>query len=211
MPKNSILIDLDDPRTAEIAEAISNKTAKSILNLIAEQELTETEISEKLSLPLNTIDYNIKKLEKSGLIEKAKTFSWSSKGKAVYRYKTSNKRIIISPKSLVRGALPAFFITLLLALVFKGFLDYQQSQQFSSMQDTIQKIAVTAERIGGEAGSGAETFDKIASITTPTLSPLPTSTFQAILGQPWLWFLLGALVAIIIFVLWNKKTKRIKE
>ena len=97
---NSILIDLNDPRTESIADVISNKTAKKILESLAEKELSQSEIALKLSMPANTVEYNIKQLESSGLIEKSKGFLWSVKGKRINKYRLSNKRIIISPKSI---------------------------------------------------------------------------------------------------------------
>ncbi len=183
MPKSSILIDLDDPRTEEIAEAISNKTSKSILGIIAEQEMTETEIAEKLKIPLNTIDYNVKKLENAGLIEKAKTFSWSQKGKAVYKYKVSNKKIIISPKSLSKGVIPAFFITLFIALGLKIFSEYQQ----------------TSDLAESSPASTAGIMQKAAAAS----SPIPLF----VLNQSWLWFLLGGIIALAVFLFWSRKLK----
>ena len=94
-------VDIDDPRAGAIAEVMSNKTAKKILSLIAEKELSESDIASELSLPLNTVGYNINKLLKAGLIEKSKTFFWSVKGKKIPTYKLSNKKIVISPKRLI--------------------------------------------------------------------------------------------------------------
>ena len=72
MAEKIISIDLNDPRSAKIAEVIRNKTCKRILGLIAEKEVSESEISSELSLPMNTIGYNVKKLVDSGLIEEEK-------------------------------------------------------------------------------------------------------------------------------------------
>jgi DNA-binding transcriptional ArsR family regulator len=199
--KSSIMIDLDDPRTEEIAEAISNKTSKQILSLIAEQELSETQIAEKLALPLNTIDYNIKKLESAGLIEKAKTFSWSPKGKAVYRYTASNKKIIISPKKLSKGILPAIAATLLGSIAIKLFLQPGPIQE-ESMRTALKSApaADLAEGANDAAGAAFQAIDAIPS----------HSFWQNILSymqEPWLIFLIGGLVAILALVLYNKFKK----
>lgn len=191
MAKSSIMIDLDDPRTAKIAEAISNKSAKNILNILGEQELTETEIAEKLSQPLNTIDYNIKKLESAGLIEKAKTFSWSPKGKAVYRYKLSNKKIIISPKSLTKGFLPALFVIILFSLSIKFFIE--------------SRAPIIEERV---AANIAESYIDASKVAAPQASPIIADLATRIAAiQPWIWFLFGGLIAIIIFLIWNSSRK----
>ncbi len=183
--KHSIMIDLEDPKTDMIAEAISNKTAKKILFLLAEAELTESEIAEKLGVPLNTIDYTIKKLEHVGFIEKAKTFSWSSKGKAVYRYKISNKRIIISPRSMVRGVIPAVLISGLLALGIKIFFDAQKNPA------ALENGAKSIEAITAPAADSAAALAQQPSLLV---------SLQA---DPWIWFFGGALAAVIIFVIWN--------
>ena len=109
-------IDIDDPRASAIAEVMSNKTAKKILSIIAEKELTESDIALELDLPLNTVGYNIDKLLKAGLIEKSKNFFWSIKGKKMPTYKLSNKKILISPKRMI-PAVPMTFIGVLIGIV----------------------------------------------------------------------------------------------
>ena len=104
MTEKQLMIDLDDPRAGRIAEVLGSKTCKQILGILAEKELSESEISSELKLPLNTIDYNVKKLVESGLIEETKGFLWSSKGKRVLRYKIARKRIVISPKTSFKGS-----------------------------------------------------------------------------------------------------------
>lgn len=94
-------IDLNDPRASAIADVMGNKTAKRILDLIAEKEVSESDIAAQLKLPLNTVGYNIDKLLKAELIEKSKTFFWSVKGKKIPTYTLSNKKILISPRKLV--------------------------------------------------------------------------------------------------------------
>lgn len=109
-------IDIDDPRASAIAEVMSNKTAKKILSIIAEKELTESDIASELDIPLNTVGYNIDKLLKAGLIEKSKSFFWSVKGKKMPTYKLSNKKILISPKRMI-PAVPMTFIGLLIGVI----------------------------------------------------------------------------------------------
>ena len=100
MTKKEINMDIDDPRAGDIAEVISNKTCKKIISAVAESNegLSESEIAAKLGMPMNTVNYNIKKLVKSGLIESDKRFLWSVKGKRIYKYKLANKKIVIMPK-----------------------------------------------------------------------------------------------------------------
>ncbi len=116
MANSSINFDLNDPRSGKIAEALSNKTAKKILHLLSEGELSGSEIAERLGAPLNTISYNLNKLVDAGLVERAKKFFWSSKGKRMEIYKLANKKIVISPRILT-GRVIAPVLGVLLALI----------------------------------------------------------------------------------------------
>ena len=97
-----ISFDIDDPNISKLGDVISNQTARKILDLVAEREQSASEIASKLKIPINTIGYNIEKLENVGLIEKVKSF-WSVKGKKMPFYKVANRKIIISPRKQVKG------------------------------------------------------------------------------------------------------------
>src|SRR3989344_3504192 len=102
MTEHSVRIDIHDPRAAAIAEVMASKTCKRILEILAEKgEMSESEISQALGMPLNTVGYNMKKLLASGLIDKVKKFFWSIKGKRIPRYTLARKEIIISPRRLM--------------------------------------------------------------------------------------------------------------
>jgi DNA-binding transcriptional ArsR family regulator len=103
MTEKYLNLNLDDEKAGKVAEILANKTAKKILSIIAENEnLSQSDISSKLNIPLNTLDYNIKKLLSAGLIEKNKDFFWSVKGKKIPTYRLANKKIIISTKSIFK-------------------------------------------------------------------------------------------------------------
>ena len=176
----SIMIDLDDPRTDKLADVISNKTSKKILSALAEQELTETDLSKNIGIPLNTVGYSIDKLEEVGLIEKAKEFFWSAKGKKIYKYKVSNKRIVISPKSMMRGIIPSIIAVSVIALAIKIF---------SASKETITRDAATST-------AGIEAMKAIEPSAVSQIVPV-------LANISWAWFLLGALTALLIFILWN--------
>jgi len=97
--KKFILMNLDDERSKKVADVLKSDTAKKILDYISEnKEKSEEDISKDLSIPINTIEYNLKKLLDSGLVEKSKNFFWSKKGKKINLYKAANRHIVISPK-----------------------------------------------------------------------------------------------------------------
>ncbi len=183
--ESSISVDLDDPRIGKIADVISNKTSKKILMLLADGEISEGDISSKLGLPINTIEYNLKKLMEAGLIEKAQKFFWSVKGKKIPLYKVSNKKIVISPKSSSGGIISALLISGLIALGIKIFS--------SSSQDAIQ---TASDSSGGSASVAAPAIETALRATNEAYN---TGVFTY--ANSWLWFLLGSLIAVFVIIL----------
>jgi len=125
-----ILMGLDDEKSGHIAEVLKNKTCKKILNFLAERrEASEKDISDGLKIPINTAEYNLKKLIKSGFVDKTKNFFWSVKGKKIPMYKLARKHIIISPSkkpnlNYIKSILPAIVMALVLvALVSLASFD----------------------------------------------------------------------------------------
>ncbi len=119
-----ILTSLDDANSKEIAEILGNKTCRKMMDYLAEtNEASQNDIAQAVMVPLNTIDYNLKKLIKAGFVEKTKTFFWSVKGKKIPTYKLAKKHIIISPRdkkpslNLLRSILPIFLGIVLIAAI----------------------------------------------------------------------------------------------
>lgn len=192
MSEKIISIDLDDPRTGKIAEAISNKTSKAILGLLAEREMSGGDIAKELGIPLNTVGYNINKLVESGLIEKNKGFFWSSKGKKIEKYRASNRKIVISPRNMIKGILPA--------IIFSGII----AVGIKVSQEMKVKSVLMADR-------GVDLFESSQQV----LKAAPTSTGSSefiisIAQNNWLWFLAGALFSLLIFLVWNYLLNRFK-
>jgi len=94
-----MLFDLNDEKSGLVAEILGNKTCKKMLSVLADKELSENDMARELKMPINTLEYNLKKLLKAGLVEEAKGFFWSVKGKKIKTYKLANKKIVISTKS----------------------------------------------------------------------------------------------------------------
>lgn len=134
----SISIDLGDPRTGKVAEALSNKTCVKILDLLASQELTASDIAVKLGIPLNTTGYNLDKLIAAGLVEKSSNFFWSVKGKKTPVYKVANKKIVISPKRIIAKVLPFFLIAGVLAIITASFVLNDSRQNISSVSSDLE-------------------------------------------------------------------------
>ena len=182
MVDNYISIDLNDSRTKNIAEIIGNKTCKKILNLLAEKELNESEIADELNIPLNSVDYNIKKLIKSGLIESSK-HKWSVRGKRMPSYKISDKKIIISPRRISSSVLlvPALLVGGAIAFVVKK-LTQAPSINFN--------LAQTKEAAGSLMMNSPRAISEVTE---------KVGFFQSLAS--WEWFLIGIWFGIILFFL----------
>ncbi len=195
MKEKYILISLEDEKAKHLSGILSNKTCKKIIDFLAEKsEASEKEISDELKIPINTVEYNLKKLIKSELIEKSKNFFWSKKGRKIDMYKLSNKSIIISPKnsnlsSKLKSALGVSIVSIIGTIILAA-TTYKNKLWTQSAGKAEEAIAESVLRA---------TFDATTPITAPENfinSPTPIV----------LWFLIGALFAIVIYTIlsWRK-------
>jgi DNA-binding transcriptional ArsR family regulator len=200
-------LNLNDEKSLKVAEILANKTAKKILSLIAdnERELTETDIANELKLALNTVDYNIKNLINAGLIEEAKNYFWSVKGKKIKTFKIANKKIIISTKSnyknlfgfaLVAGAIG--FATNVFKNIFYASKQVY-SDSFSNINDVAsQDFAINSVEKAGEA-LAAPTSSGVSNIAVSASS----FNFSSLFHNSWIWIIGGLLIGIILFFIYK--------
>ncbi|MGV8142634.1 MAG: ArsR/SmtB family transcription factor [Candidatus Pacearchaeota archaeon] len=203
MNGSSISIDIDDPRTGLVAEALANKTCVKILALLAEKDLTAGDIAKKLAIPLNTTGYNLEKLIATGLVEKTKDFFWSPKGKKTPTYRVANRRIVISPKRLIRGVVPAVLISGVMAVVLRYFTLPATSNNL----DFAEKIAASSSGISAVAPASVDMAIRAPEIASTVVSNAPN------LSGVWGWFFIGALFSLIMLFLWDfviSNTRRLK-
>lgn len=193
-----IMIGLDDERSKDLANILGNKTCKKILDYLSDiKEASEKDISDGLSIPINTVEYNLKKLIKSGLIER-KNFFWSVKGRKIDMYRLSNKKIIISPKSFMKGILPALLGIGLISFGIKILTDRPES----IADINTANIARDSEIAVSNAPMGKVAVQNFASSAQNICS-----NANSFYGEAWAWFLLGGLISILIFLLWNQFKK----
>ena len=189
MAEKYLMLDLNDPKSEKLSEVLANKTCKRILNLLSEEELSESEIASHLNLPLNTAEYNIKKLVNVGLAEESKRFFCSVKGKKIKSYKLANKKILISPRSSFKGIISSIVVSGLAAL---GIWYYYTRNSFVNLLSSSNGIVEkTSDLIVSAPEAVSCGVDEIASCT-------------GILQQAWIWFLIGALFGLLVFLLFNK-------
>jgi len=193
--ENFILVSLNDDKSKEISEILGSKTCKKIINYLSKnKEASEKDLSVALEIPLNTIEYNLKKLISSGFVQKTKNFFWSKKGKKIIMYKISNKSVIISHKKSnlekFKSILPAFILTA--AGTFAIWV-YEKTrlipQAVTNSAPTTDEFLYSAEEVVAQTWSrGAGEISNL-----PQTMPL------------WIWFLMGSLIAILIISIINWK------
>ncbi len=183
MADKFLLIELGDERSKKISQVLGNKTCKKIINLLSEtKEASEKDISDNLKIPMNTVEYNLKKLLEAGLIEKTKNFFWSKKGKKIDMYKISNKSIVISPKSKkisreLKSILPALVLSGVGALVIRQYFMFKEH-----VTKATDNVMFSATQAGSEM---------VSKIPEGTLLTMQVSDF-------WLWFFGGAIFALLV-------------
>ncbi len=198
-----VLINLEDEKSKELAQVIASETSRKILNILAEKPLSETEIGEKLKVPLSTVHYNTQQLLKAEIIE-IKDFLWSEKGKKIQLYQLANKLIIIAPKtsqisflSKLKEIIPLFLGGTIISL---GIYLYQKIYPKFSNSITSESIEVIKKVAAPALTNNA---DRITEYVLPNL--------QNINQNYALWFFLGVIVTLVLSLLieYLKKKRKI--
>jgi len=189
------MFSMQDSKLKKLSEILGNKTCKKILDFLSEiKEASEKDIADSLKSPINTIEYNLKKLVDAGLVEKTKNFFWSKKGKKIPMYKISNKSIIISPKTKIisetKKILPVALLSGIAGLVVRKF--YLASKEVS--REISQK------------GS-----DFVTSVAVPETFSANSETAIQASSPVWIWLLGGLIAGLILFFLINTIVRRPKN
>ena len=114
-----LLVSLNESKSKQLAQAISNESCRKILDYLADKEASESELASKLNIPISTVHYNLQQLQKGGLVV-VEEYHYSEKGKEINHYKLANKYIIIAPKSTygikerLKSVLPVALLLLIL-------------------------------------------------------------------------------------------------
>jgi DNA-binding transcriptional ArsR family regulator len=202
MTEKEIQLNLEDENAGKIAEIITNKTCKKILSIIADndKELSETDIASKLDLPLNTVDYNIKKLLEAGLIEENKSFFWSVKGKKIKTFKLANKKIIISTKPRPKG-----LISMILSFGFiAGFVKLFMNV-LNETKDIGEKLTNNIQEDNLLETSKGVSDAGLASESSPISGLI---NWNILFNDVALWIILGVSLGILLFFIYRLlKTK----
>ncbi|MBN2112194.1 helix-turn-helix transcriptional regulator [Candidatus Woesearchaeota archaeon] len=191
MPKESfVLVSLKEDKARKLAKVLHNDSCRKILDYLTAKEATETDLAKRLSLPISTVHYNLKHLLDAGLIT-AEEFHYSPKGREVNHYKLANKYIIIAPKSTfgikerLKGVLPVALLVGASAFAIQFF-------RRSTATFGAAKTAVMEESARDIVSAAA-----------------PSSLQAGSQANPVWWFLAGALLTIILFLIvdWIKSRR----
>src|SRR3989344_8591300 len=113
MDEKYILVSLEEEKSKQLANVLSNNTSRKVLDFLANRNMSETELSDELKMPISTVHYNVQNLLKNNLVE-VKDFLYSEKGNKINIYKLSRKLIIIAPRGIeIKNILPVVGISLL--------------------------------------------------------------------------------------------------
>jgi DNA-binding transcriptional ArsR family regulator len=97
MADNVVILEPGDERAQKISKAMASQTASDILQLLAENQKSLTEITDKLDIPLTTAKYHIENLLEAGLIRVAE-IKYSVKGREIKIYAVTDQLLIVAPR-----------------------------------------------------------------------------------------------------------------
>jgi DNA-binding transcriptional ArsR family regulator len=203
MADNSfILVNLKEDKAKELAKVISNDTSRKILDFLTDKEASATDISKGLKVPLPTVHYNLKHLQKAKLVI-VEEFHYSEKGREVDHYKLANKFVIIAPatskmdslkKKLSRILPVAILIAAGVGFVrFLGNGIFNMKSSLGSMATDTVSNKVVAEQV---MRSAPEAVNSCPTCATPNVA---------------LWFLAGAVVAIVLYIIVDLILQKFKK
>ena len=217
-----VLLSLEDQKSKELAQVISNETARKILDYLGKKnEVSESQIAEALDAPISTVHYNVQQLLKVKLIE-SKEFEWSEKGKKILYYRLAKKLIVIAPKTSeslynqLKNLIPVSLFT----IVTGGIVYYltRFSDKISSSKQIFSELVPATVDKAADSGVVAESAMKITENIEAgqTLEVVNKTTeivtqIQNVTNEP-LWFFIGAgLVIILLIIITLIKRKKVKK
>ena len=202
MPENIIVMEPGDERAQKIAKAIASPTAGDILQLLAENPKSLTDITDRLALPMNTAKYHVDNLLDAGVISVADT-KYSVKGREVKIYSLTNQLLIVAPRrsdirSLLLKYASLFGIVAVASLAVSAILPLVSTWGMMNAAT----VEAPAPAVAGN-GAGRETGMLALKTSYDGLAASPAGP------DPALAFFLGGLLVIAVLLcyeawLWKK-------
>ena len=179
-----LLVSLEEEKAKQLAQVLSNNTARRILDHLSREEHdTETNISKSLKLPLSTVHYNLQHLAKTNLVND-EHFTYSEKGKQIIHYSLSNKYVIIAPKKteLLKEKLKKFLPVVLVCSVVAYSIKYFRSPVQELLSSEQLKVAEEGAKV-------------LADAIPATQTSFSNQEFA-------IWFLFGTVFALVVYFIW---------
>jgi DNA-binding transcriptional ArsR family regulator len=198
--KKLVVTPLDESK--QINQVLANDTARKILDIVSDESLSSSQISKKLTIPLTTVEYNIKRLQDVGLIKVDKK-KWSEKGRVVKFYVPQEKFIVIAPKmrraqviQTLRKMIPFVGLIAVISVIIEfitrstylGAVGFREATKTTGVEKILGDV-VTATQASEEVGNGI---------------------IGAMQAEPHygLWFFIIAMIILITIVLINHYTRK---
>jgi DNA-binding transcriptional ArsR family regulator len=213
-----LILPLNDKNSKKITQIISSDTARNILEAVASNPLSTSELAEKLRIPLSTVQYNLDKLNDAGLVKVERT-KYSEKMKHVKIYAPQRKFVVIVPEKTNRkdaiATLKRYLTVIFFAVVGSGMIEFLTMRMKGPIEE------VTRSVIPEEGGRPLGPVPAPTPMPEIVPSPMPAPKgiglgFEFdIFAHPGLWFLFGCLfvilVAFLIEYIGHKKGRKEKS
>jgi DNA-binding transcriptional ArsR family regulator len=209
MADNVLVLEPGDEQAQKIGKAMGSPTAGDILQLLADGPKSLTDISDRLSLPMNTAKYHVENLLGAGIISVADT-KYSVKGREVKLYSLTNQLLIVAPRrSDIRSMLlkyaSLFGIVAVASVAVSSILPLAARWGSNGgIFATQEVVPVMAPTVHDTAGTGREAGNVVLKSSFDGLAAAPAPAFD-----PAVAFFFGGLLVIIILLcyeawLWKK-------
>ena len=197
MAKNKLLlVDLNDKKTKKLAETITSDTSRKILDYLADKDDTEQNMSQELGIPISTIHYHLQKLVEASLVV-VDEFHYSQKGREVNHYKLANKYIIITPKKVsgIKQKLKSILPVGLVILGMSGII--KLATQFTAGSFRAAPVAEKAV-MAAQPTAAKSLTDNAGAVAAESVKTAVTASSTPDIA---LWFLIGGMSAVLVYVL----------
>ncbi|MCK9631859.1 MAG: helix-turn-helix domain-containing protein [Methanoregula sp.] len=210
MTDNVLVLEPGDEQAQKIGKAMGSPTAGDILQLLADGPKSLTDISDRLSLPMNTAKYHVENLLGAGIISVEDT-KYSVKGREVKLYSLTNQLLIVAPRrSDIRSMLlkyaSLFGIVAVASLAISSILPlaatWGKTNEVFATQEAVPAIAPA---VHDYAGASREAGNVVLKSSLDGIAAAPAPAFD-----PAIAFFFGGLLVIIILLcyeawLWKKR------
>ena len=169
----------------KITQALSNEKSLKILELLAQDPMSATEIASSLSMPLTTIKYNLDGLIDSDLIH-VKDTKWSKKGRQIKIYEPVQKLIVVVPgssnkdRSSIMGMLKKYLGMVAGAIFAASGIEYfSRVSVFGLEQMPSSRMVAANMPMNGE---GPLLYEATASVANDTMEEMPIVAEESMNG-----------------------------